>query len=173
MKFDQTQFPAKEMIQAPPDLVPLSDHQIPELDNESDSLGLGLVKLAQPPTRPPSPGQSAPRQPVSLSQPSLAPPAVSWKTRALTAPLQPPTPHYLLCPTKDRLARESQARPSMESINHTMIHMFQEVPNSYREAMNLLDKDKWLKASKEELGGLTKMGHSIQSLYMIDTKKIS
>ena len=35
--------------------------------------------------------------------------------------------------------------------------MFQEVPNSHREAMNSLDKDKWLQA-KEEFEGLTKMG---------------
>ena len=36
--------------------------------------------------------------------------------------------------------------------------MFQEVPNSYREAMNLEDSDKWLAASQEEFDGLTEMG---------------
>ena len=36
--------------------------------------------------------------------------------------------------------------------------MFQEAPNSYREAMSSLDKDKWLKALTEEFKGLTKMG---------------
>ena len=46
----------------------------------------------------------------------------------------------------------------MDSINNAMIHMFQEVPNSYCEAMNSLDKDKWLEASKEEFQGLTEMG---------------
>ena len=54
MKFKETQFSVKETILAQPDLVPLSDHQIPEFGNESDSSGLDLVKLAQPPTRPPS-----------------------------------------------------------------------------------------------------------------------
>ena len=75
-----------------------------------------------------------------------------------TAPLQPPAPQYSFCPTKEWQARESQARPSTESINHVLIHMFQEVPNSYWEAMNSLDKDKWLKALTEKFEGLTKMG---------------
>ena len=49
---------------AQPGPAPLSSQQIPESDNESDSLGLDLVKPAQPPTRAPSPGLSALRQPV-------------------------------------------------------------------------------------------------------------
>ena len=36
--------------------------------------------------------------------------------------------------------------------------MFQEVPNSYREAMSSPEKDKWLAASTEEFEGLTEMG---------------
>ena len=36
--------------------------------------------------------------------------------------------------------------------------MFQEVPNSYQEAMNSEDSDKWLAASQEEFDGLTEMG---------------
>ena len=36
--------------------------------------------------------------------------------------------------------------------------MFQEVPNSYREVMSSLEKDKWLVASTEEFEGLTEMG---------------
>ena len=36
--------------------------------------------------------------------------------------------------------------------------MFQEVPNSYREAMSLPEKDKWLAVSTEEFKGLTEMG---------------
>ena len=36
--------------------------------------------------------------------------------------------------------------------------MFQEVPNSYQEAMNSPDKDKWLEVSTEEFKGLTEMG---------------
>ena len=35
--------------------------------------------------------------------------------------------------------------------------MFQEAPNSYLEAMNSPDKDKWLQASKEKFEGLTDM----------------
>ena len=46
----------------------------------------------------------------------------------------------------------------MDSINQAMIHMFQEVPNSYQEAMNSPEKDKWLKTSQEEFKGLTEMG---------------
>ena len=36
--------------------------------------------------------------------------------------------------------------------------MFREVPNSYREAMNLEESDKWLAASQEEFDGLIEMG---------------
>ena len=36
--------------------------------------------------------------------------------------------------------------------------MFQEAPNSYREALYSPEKDKWLVASQEEFNGLTKMG---------------
>ena len=36
--------------------------------------------------------------------------------------------------------------------------MFQEVPNSYREAMNSEESDKWLAASQEEFKGLMEMG---------------
>ena len=39
-----------------------------------------------------------------------------------------------------------------------LIHMFQEVPNSYREAMSSPEKNKWLVASTEEFEGLTEMG---------------
>ena len=36
--------------------------------------------------------------------------------------------------------------------------MFQEVPNSYLEAMTSPDSEKWLKALTEEFEGLTEMG---------------
>ena len=36
--------------------------------------------------------------------------------------------------------------------------MFQEAPNSYLEALNLEDSDKWLATSQEEFNGLTEMG---------------
>ena len=104
VKFEESQFSVKETILAQPDPVSLNDHQHLESDNESDSSGLDLVKLVQPPTRPPSPGRStqptvtAPTRPL-MAQPSAppsAPPPVPWKTSALpdmeTAPLQPPTP---------------------------------------------------------------------------------
>ena len=59
VKFEETQFPAKELkpIRSVP--APLSDHQITESDNESDSSGLDAVNLAQPLTRPPSQGLPA------------------------------------------------------------------------------------------------------------------
>ena len=92
--------------------MPLSDHQIPESDNESDSSGQDLVNLAQPPTRPPSPGQSASGQPAILSQQSrpLSPPLPGVET----APLQPPIPQYSFHPTKAQLIRGSQASSSTE-----------------------------------------------------------
>ena len=93
----------KESKFAQPILVPLSDHQIPESDSESDSLGLDLVNLAQPPNRPPSPSLSASGQTVILFQsarppsPPLAPPhAPQGSNTPLpdtgTALLQPPAP---------------------------------------------------------------------------------
>ena len=36
--------------------------------------------------------------------------------------------------------------------------MFQEAPNSYQEALNSEESDKWLAASQEEFNGLTEMG---------------
>ena len=59
VKFEETQFPVKELKLTLLIPGPLSDCQIPESDNKSDSLGLDLVNLAQPPTRPPSPGLPA------------------------------------------------------------------------------------------------------------------
>ena len=98
VKFNETQFPAKEEIQAQPDLAPLSDCQIPESDNESNSLRLDLVKLAQTPTRPPIPGESASRQPVMTPQPPVVPPPVPWHTTPLpdveTALPPVPTPRF-------------------------------------------------------------------------------
>ena len=75
-----------------------------------------------------------------------------------TAPLQPPAPRYLFHPTKAQEQRQPQAGPSQGNINKTLVHMFQEVPNSYREAMASPEKDKWLVASTEEFEGLTEMG---------------
>ena len=46
----------------------------------------------------------------------------------------------------------------MDSINNALIHMFQEASNSYQEALNSPEKDKWLVVSQEEFDGLTEMG---------------
>ena len=74
------------------------------------------------------------------SAPPTAPPLVLWRTSVLpdmeTAPLQPPTPRYSLHPTEQRLDRQTQAGPSMDSVNNVLIHMFQEAPNSYCEALD-------------------------------------
>ena len=50
VKFEETHFPVTELKLTQLVLAPLSDHQIPKSDNESDSLELDLVNLAQPPT---------------------------------------------------------------------------------------------------------------------------
>ena len=146
--------------------MPSSDHQIPESDNKSDSSVLDLVNLAQPPTRP---GLPALRSTMSRSQsarpPSLpiVPPQAPQGSNAPlpdteTALLQPPIPQYLFRPTKAQEQRQPQAGSSYGNINEVLIHMFQEVPNPYREAMSSPDKDKWLAASTEEFEGLTDMG---------------
>ena len=162
MKFKETCFPVKETTLAQPGLAPLSSHQIPELEYKYESLGLDLVKLAQPPIRPPSPGQSTLRQQLGLPSMSMAPPPMPWRHMPLPdvgpALSQPPTPQYLLHPPKDRIARESQARSSGDSINNTLIPMFQEVPNCYQESMNSQDKDKWLATAQDKLESLTEMG---------------
>ena len=53
VKFKETRFPVKEMKLTQSTPAPLSDSQIPESDNKSDSSGVDLVNLAQPLTRPP------------------------------------------------------------------------------------------------------------------------
>ena len=63
VKFEEARFPAKESKLTQSILVPLSNHQIPESNNESDSSGLDLVTLAQPPAIPPTPQHTALRSP--------------------------------------------------------------------------------------------------------------
>ena len=103
VKFKETQFPAKELKLTLLVPAPLSDCHIPESDNESDSLGLDLVNLAQPPTRPHSPGlpalglTSQGSQSTRPLNPTITPP---WAPRSSNTPLpdtetallQPPTP---------------------------------------------------------------------------------
>ena len=67
VKFEEMQFPARETLLAQPTLAPLSDQTISLLDIDHDTMGLDLVKLAQPPTRPPSPGQSTQGWSATLS----------------------------------------------------------------------------------------------------------
>ena len=167
--FEETQFPVKELKSTQSIPAPLSNCQIPESDTESDSSGLDLVNLAQPPTRPPSPGLPALGSSNMRSQssrppsPPIAPPRVPQGSNAPlpdteTAPLQPPTPQYLFCPTKAQEQPQPQASSSYRNTNKVLIHMFQEVPNSYREAMSSPEKDKWLAVLTEEFEGLTEMG---------------
>ena len=99
VKFEETQIPVKESKLTQSNPAPLSDRQIPESDNESDSLGLDLVNLAQPPTRPPSPGlpASGSSQSQSATPPSPPLPQVPRGSHAQlpgteTALLQPPAP---------------------------------------------------------------------------------
>ena len=164
VKFEDIQFPVKESKSTQSIPAPLSNCQIPESDNESDSSGLDPVNLAQPPTRPLFPGHTAPG-PSSQSATPPSPP-LPRAPRGLNTPLpdmetalsQPPVPQYSFRPTKGQEQQQPQAGTSTGNINKILIHMFQEVPNSYREAMSSPDKEKWLAASKEEFKGLTEMG---------------
>ena len=77
---------------------------------------------------------------------------------AETAPLQPPVPQYSLHQTKAQEQRQLQPGSSSGNINEILVHLFQEVPNSYKEAMSSTDRDKWLVASTGEFEGLIEMG---------------
>ena len=108
VKFEETQFPAKEskLTQSIP--APESNHQSPESDNESDSSGLDLVTLAQPPAIPPTPNHTAlgPSSHHARSPSPQKPPQALRRPHTPlpdtgTAPLQPPAPQYSFCPTKE------------------------------------------------------------------------
>ena len=60
----------------------------------------------------------------------------------------------------------------MGNINKILVHVFQEVPNSYREAMSPPEKDKWLEVSTEEFKGLVEMGTWKLVDRLIDLKTI-
>ena len=120
----------------------MSDPPISESDSDSDQLGLELVIPAQPPPQPPGPGQSAPPKKQTHPKPPIAPPAVPQGVQPSGSGQKPadpeiPIPCYSLHPTKEHLA--CQPQPSGGNINAILANMFQEVPNSYREAMNLED----------------------------------
>ena len=96
VKFEETHFPAKEskLTQSIP--APQCNHQIPESDNESDSSGLDLVNLADPPQSL-IPNQTAPG-PSSQSTRPPSPPLPRAPRGSITplpdvtASHQPPTP---------------------------------------------------------------------------------
>ena len=161
VKFNETLFPVQEAMK---NRASTNDPPISESDNESDTSALEPVIPALSPPRPPSPGQSTSRpiQPQKQTHPNppIAPPVAQSGMQPSGSghpPAQPePQPRYSLCQTKERIALQPQ--PSGENINVILANMFQEVPNSYREAMSLEDSDKWLAASQEEFNGLTVMG---------------
>ena len=131
VKFNETLFPAKE---AKKNRASMNDLPISESDSDSDQLGLELVIPAQPPPRPPSPGQSTPPKKQTHPNPPIAPPAVPQGAQPSgsgqqPAPPEPPVPRYSLHQTKECLAHQNQ--PSGENINAILANMFQEVPNSY------------------------------------------
>ena len=117
-----------------------------------------IVIPTQSSPQPPNPGQSA-----TLPQPPTIPsPPVAGPSSQPSIPSEPPAhsqvpdPRYSFQPTKGQAARASQT--SGNYIQEIMINMFQEAPNSYREAINSEESDKWLTAAQEEFQGLTEMG---------------
>ena len=113
-----------------------------------------LVIPTHSPNQPPNPGQSAtPTQPPSqlVAGPSSQPSIPSDQP----AHSQIPEPHYSLRPTKAQAGRSAQT--SGNYLQEIMINMFQEAPNSYREAINSEESEKWLTAAQEEFQGLTEM----------------
>ena len=161
VKFNEAQFPAKEVNK---NQASTNDLPISESDNDSDQSGLELVIPAHPSPTAPIPGHSASgsQNPSAITHPNppIAPPAVqsgSQPSGSGPTPAGPvhPIPRYSLRPTKEHIARQ---QPSGDSINAILANMFQEVPNSYREAMNSEDSDKWQAASQEEFNGLIEMG---------------
>ena len=158
VKFNETLFPAQEVKK---NWTSSNDPPISESDSDSDQSGLELVIPAQPPPQPPSPGQSASPKMQTHPNPPISPPAVQQGMQPSGSGQQPaipviPVPQYSLHQTKEHIAHQPQ--PSGENINAILANMFQEVPNSYREAMNSEDSDKLLVASQEEFNGLTEMG---------------
>ena len=113
------------------------------------------------------------------SQPLPCPPSPGWPTQVAQPPqppilpLAPPgglrlalpdvgtalTPWYSLCP-RDKLGHviKQLETTDYESLQQMMIHMFQDVPNSFWEAMSSPEVDKWRQASEEGFEGLTEMG---------------
>ena len=87
VKFKETLFPAKEVTLKKLNLTPSSDQPISESDNESDNSGLDLVIPPQPPTRPPSPCQSAYCTKASNANPQSLGRSTSFQTPISVSPL--------------------------------------------------------------------------------------
>ena len=65
-----------------------------------------------------------------------------------------PTPWYSLCPRDDSGHVIKTLRTTEnESLSHIMIHMFQDVPNSFWEAISSPGVDKWWQASEDKFEG--------------------
>ena len=89
VKFNETLFPAKE---AKKNQASMNDPPISESDNESEQLGLELVTPAQPPPRPPSPGQSASPKKQTHPNPPIVPHVVPQGTQPSRSGQQPAGP---------------------------------------------------------------------------------
>ena len=100
MKFDEILCPAQDAKSTKLNQASPNDPPISESDTESDTLGLGLVIPAKPPSMAPSPGICASRQqPQKQTHPNppLAPPVVplgvqpsgSGQGPAISEPLVP------------------------------------------------------------------------------------
>ena len=150
MKFDETLFPVKEVLKS---RTSLNDPPISHSDNESEKSGLEIVIPTPPSPRLPSPGQSAthPQQPTQLVAGPSSRDSIMSEQPAHSSVLEP---HYSLRPTKARAAHTAQSSGNyLQEIN-----MFQEALNSYKEAINLEESNKWLTTAQEEFQGLTDMG---------------
>ena len=144
VKFDETLFPAKEATMSQ---TSLNDLPIPSSDNESETSEVELVIPPQSSQRPPIPGRSAtPTQPPS--QQVAGPSSQQSIPSDQPAHLSVPDPRYSFRPTKARAARSAQT--SGNYLQEIMINMFQEAPNSYKDAINLEESEKWLAAAHEE-----------------------
>ena len=101
VKFKETRFPVKELKLQTVIPAPSHDRQSPESNIESDSSGLDLVTLAQPPAIPPTPHHTALR-PLSPPTPQAPQRPHTPLPDMETAPLPPVIPRYSLHQTKAR-----------------------------------------------------------------------
>ena len=154
VKFAETHFPAKEMTLIQPGPAQERFHQVLKSDTESNSLGLNLVKLAQPPTRPPSPGQSAPRQPAIPPQNPMFPPALPpvpreniWNYLAWRLLYYSPQHLNTHC-DPSRIDHNKEVKlVSPLIVSATFWYTCFRTPQILLGSHEFMDKDKWLRAS--------------------------